>query len=335
VPLLDDYIPQKRKEAIEKLNSVINNMELFKKEHPEMTPSMMKCSGNNSVLHAAIYLNQVELVRRLLDLGSDPNARGSEGAASSQAQNLRHSVYQKFVGEEESGGETDGLSETLESLDKILELLRCAMGDTSAGDSGISQDKNIDDEDDDDEPDLKDDEGSPEHSSSDPGPSQEDLALLKEVIRKISKKSSHSRNPNQALKSLIGTTLRLQYGHKFQNKEAIRSFFRRVLSCNSVRQIAGKKNMHFIRLVNSSRTSPQKASHTQPGRSSDNLPILDQNWAAKTRQDIKWCRRGDAVGACIFDLKDNCHYWHRTLPFKHPTLLDDGKCTLMNRKILL
>ena len=338
MPQLDEYVDAKRHEAGSKLNAVIDSMEQFKKDHGsmEMTPSMFKGYRNNTILNAAVALLSVDAVKRLIRLGADPDARGGSSTARGQARNTRHNVYQNYVREEESGGETKYLFQKLEKLDKILE----AMGEKVVGlmdtDSTADEPPNQNTSDESDLQNNEDQEGHEdddvtENVEAEPGPSQDDLDLLKEVVRKLSAKSGNSKNKYEASKADIGSTLRLKYGDKFKAKDQIRSFFRRVLSSPTVQQFQGGKNkVHFIKIlrprtVASSRSvkSLQPAAiASQERETSQSAPSLDMDWAEQRRPQTQWCRHGEA---CRYAVLGNCRFWHVTMPLKHESLIDDGK----------
>ena len=81
------YIPRKTKEAAKNLSIQIYNIVRFNEEHIsyKLTSNIQ---GGGSLLHAAIQLEEQDLVKKLIELGANPMTGGAEKAARKAQEKL-------------------------------------------------------------------------------------------------------------------------------------------------------------------------------------------------------------------------------------------------------
>jgi hypothetical protein len=131
IPAKEEFIRKKQEYTGEKLFLQVENIRHFNNEEQKglntcKLTANIKGPGNLSLLHAAIQLQLEDLVKILLDLGADPNAKSvAFGSALTHAQVMWDRVNEKMMTKQKSTGMIDPLRvEMHRRSEAIVQLLR-------------------------------------------------------------------------------------------------------------------------------------------------------------------------------------------------------------------
>jgi hypothetical protein len=279
VRVLPDYIRAKQDELTAKLALQLDNITRFNEEREIL--GLRKLTGNIrgpdkvSLLHAAIELQKLNFVSRLLQLGANPALKGPMGKGSplAYAQMLRDRVYEKMLHATHQNSEmeveatnqssnNEGHRMVLENYENIVKTLR---GTGSASENqrppeneGRSEPvpPSSDDA-------LYDFSGSvstvtkptPEtrrhpatHSSNAVGTlAEKQFSIFKKLLEEAPP-GEGGTDGSQAKKSYIGGRLRMNHSDLFPDRDALRGFWTRLHSEGIVFEVNSHANK-IIRLA--------------------------------------------------------------------------------------